>query len=136
MNLGFCFVDVRDCAAAHLAALEKRKASGRYICCDESILIKDIIAFLRAKFPGSKTPTKDWSGPWMTSILKFFMGFSGNYQNQFIHYALGGVMRVDNSKIKDELGIAFRDPRDGWVEVVNQMIEEGSIKSLPSPIRA
>jgi dihydroflavonol-4-reductase len=133
MNLGFCFVDVRDCAAAHLAALEKPDAAGRYVCCDESIMIKDIIDYLRTKFPAAKVPTRDWTGSWMTSILKFFTGMSGSYQNQFIHYALGGVMRVDNSKIKNELGIVFRDPRDGWVEVVNQMIQAGSIASLVLP---
>ena len=39
-------VDVRDCARAHIAALENVEARGRYICVNRTVWMKEIVDIL------------------------------------------------------------------------------------------
>jgi len=50
-NDSMSFVDVRDCAAMHVAALEKPDASGRYMCVVESLHWNDIFKMLKELYP-------------------------------------------------------------------------------------
>ncbi|KAF0731792.1 hypothetical protein Ae201684_011093 [Aphanomyces euteiches] len=46
VNLNFAMVDVRDCAVAHVLALEHTEARGRYICVNRSVWLKEIVQVL------------------------------------------------------------------------------------------
>lgn len=129
LRIALSFVDVRDVAAAHVLAMESKAASGRYICTAESVGFDEIARILRAKYPNAKVTTKDWTGGFMTGVIKFFMGLSSDGQNQFVHYYMGNTPQFDTTKIQ-KLGVKFRDVRPGWDEVFVQLIDAGLIKSL------
>ncbi|POM74760.1 Dihydroflavonol-4-reductase [Phytophthora palmivora] len=46
VDLNWSMIDVRDCAVAHIAALENNDARGRYICVNRSVWMKDIVEML------------------------------------------------------------------------------------------
>lgn len=50
-------VDVRDCARAHIAALENVEARGRYICVNRTVWMKEIVDILAGNgFSGRDLP--------------------------------------------------------------------------------
>lgn len=50
-NDSMSFVDVRDCAAMHVAALENPEATGRYMCLVESLHWNEIFKILKELYP-------------------------------------------------------------------------------------
>ncbi|EFJ20696.1 hypothetical protein SELMODRAFT_228519 [Selaginella moellendorffii] len=49
-------VDVRDVSKAHILAMDKEEASGRYLCVERVVSNSEIIKILRAKFPQLSYP--------------------------------------------------------------------------------
>jgi dihydroflavonol-4-reductase len=131
LNIALSFVDVRDVALAHVLAMENRKANGRYICAAESVYFREIATILRGTYPHAKVTKKDWTGPFMSKMIKFFMGLSSDGQNQFVHFYLGNFPQFDTSKTINELGLpSFRDVRPGFLEVCKQLVDAGMIKCV------
>lgn len=62
-NDSMSFVDVRDCAAHHVAALENTVHSGRFFSVVESWHWKDIYACLKEAYPPLKLPPADYTEP-------------------------------------------------------------------------
>ena len=46
VDLNWAMVDVRDCAKAHVKALEDFSARGRFICVNETVWMQDLVNFL------------------------------------------------------------------------------------------
>ena len=125
-NLYFVLVDVRDVAAAHIAALENDNATGRYICSNESKSILEIAQLLRELVPerNSKIPTRKLPN-WLAYIFApLLAGFSWNY----LRKNLGIPIYMNNSKIKKELGIEFRPLKETLLAQANQVIKDGLLK--------
>lgn len=60
-NDSMSFIDVRDCAALHVAAFENSFASGRYMCLDKSYHWNDIFNILKKLNP-SMSPVEAFEG--------------------------------------------------------------------------
>ncbi|XP_024538851.1 cinnamoyl-CoA reductase 1-like isoform X1 [Selaginella moellendorffii] len=52
-------VDVRDVSKAHILAMDKEEASGRYLCVETVVSNSEIIKILRAKFPQLPYPKEN-----------------------------------------------------------------------------
>jgi nucleoside-diphosphate-sugar epimerase len=73
-NIILEYVDVRDVAAAHVAAMIAPEARGhRHIISDASLSLMEIANILRAEFPGfaAKLPRREMA-PWLVPLLSIF----------------------------------------------------------------
>eukprot|EP00238_Polyblepharides_amylifera_P014039 CAMPEP_0196576556 /NCGR_PEP_ID=MMETSP1081-20130531/5777_1 /TAXON_ID=36882 /ORGANISM="Pyramimonas amylifera, Strain CCMP720" /LENGTH=333 /DNA_ID=CAMNT_0041895189 /DNA_START=35 /DNA_END=1037 /DNA_ORIENTATION=+ len=109
-----------DVAQAHVAAMDK--GEGRFICVAES---KTII-----EFGNALSPDFDAYGLPKTSLPKWLMYIFGPFAGMSWHYVSNNVgipLRFNNSKIKRELGIDFRNVSESLKEMATGMIENGIV---------
>ena len=100
----FTDVDVRDVAAAHVAAAERKEASGRYILSSRDASTHlDYVELLRPSFPKRALPSK-LSGP------LFFQDYT-----------------VDNSRSIKELGIQYIPREKSVQDMLAKLIEIGLV---------
>ena len=108
MAMTWGFVDVRDVAAAHLAALDRPGAAGRYLCVAQNLSMAGIIAVMQAEgYPG-KLPKRDLSGPFGTALLKLASYSQPRGIGSYLRSHLGRVPRYDAGKSVRELGMHYR----------------------------
>ena len=121
-RISMTIVDVRDVAAAHLAAMTNPMATGnRYICASELIWLTDIARLLNENFTkrGYKVSTlqfPDW-------LVKFYAFFDKSVKGEVPN--LGRELSVSNQKIKDELGIQFRSAKEAIIAMAESLIHLG-----------
>jgi dihydroflavonol-4-reductase len=128
MALNFCMVDVCDVARAHVLALDKHDAEGRYICYSEAMTMGEIVDFLReAGCSNYRLPRRDMSAGWISSVVKLLSYTQPSGAGDFIRSHLGKTMRISNAKIRAELGMEFRPVRDTLVDTVEDLIRQGHL---------
>ena len=94
---------------AHILAFENPESQGRYLCCNETISMSELVDFLRPKYPDYPIPTKNltgWLGSWIVTGMSYFQPKG---VGQFLRTNLCRVPTIDNSKIKKELNLEFID---------------------------
>ncbi|KAJ8603018.1 hypothetical protein CTAYLR_001565 [Chrysophaeum taylorii] len=69
-NDSFSFVDVRDCAAMHVAAYERDDVTGRHLCVAESLHWNDIFATLKEIYP-AVPDVQPYRGGGLVAPIKF-----------------------------------------------------------------
>ncbi len=105
-DLTYAFVDVRDVAAAHLAAMTSPEAAGqRYLCALDSHSLRDVCAILAREYnpKGYRVPTGKLPG-WALRLAAKFDTVAAMAVND-----LGNPQRVDNTKVTNLLGRPLRD---------------------------
>ncbi len=128
MALNFCMVDVCDVARAHVLALDKDEAEGRYICYSEAMSMGEIVAFLReAGYSNYRLPRRDMSAGWISTMVKLLSYTQPSGAGDFIRSHLGKTMRISNAKIHAELGMEFRPVRETLVDTVEDLIRQGHL---------
>ena len=123
-DLGWAPVDVRDVAAAHVAAMETPEAAGeRFLCAIEHASMRDIAAILDRHFSdrGYKIPTGKLPG-WVMRLLAIFDKTARLALND-----LGVRQNIDNSKIKRVLGWRPRGLEEMVVAMGESLIEHGVV---------
>lgn len=126
MCLGCC--DVRDVAEAHITAMKSPKAPGnRYITISGSLWLQDIAKILDEEFRplGYNVPT--WAFPsfglkivsWFDASVKAMLPF------------LDHELKLDNSKIKADLGYQPTDLKKSIIDMAYNLIDSGFIKKTP-----
>ena len=129
MALNFCMVDVCDVARAHVLALEKDEAEGRYICFSEAMTMGEIVDFLReAGYSNYRLPRRDMSAGWINSVVKLLSYTQPSGAGDFIRSHLGKTMHISNAKICAELGVEFRPVRETLIDAVEDLICQGHLK--------
>merc|ERR1719183_2059230 len=101
------FVDVRDCARAHLLGIQKPEAANnRFILYNENVYMPDLYNILaRFNDKGAKVPTELEDGPDIP-------------QEDF----------VDNTKSKETLGIQYTPIETTFVDMAESLLSRGLIK--------
>jgi nucleoside-diphosphate-sugar epimerase len=125
----FPMVDVRDVAAAHLAAMVSPEASGqRFICCIESHAIREVALILKEEFGprGFKVPTRRLARPVLRIVALW------DQQARLLMADVGRPADLDSSKIRRVLGIEFRGLREMTVSMADSMIRYGVVKAKKS----
>lgn len=129
MALNFCMVDVCDVARAHVLALDKDDAEGRYICFSEAMTMGEIVDFLRqAGYSNYRLPRRDMSAGWISSFVKLLSYTQPSGAGDFIRSHLGKTMRISNAKICAELGVEFRPVHETLVDAVEDLIRQGHLQ--------
>ena len=108
INLNWGFVDVRDVAASHIIAMENTAAQGRYLCSNDSLTMKGVVASLFKEGYGQyKLPKMDLTSELGNKLIYLFSYFQPKGTGSYLRSHIGRTIRFDNSKIKKELGIKF-----------------------------
>lgn len=119
-RLGFPIVDVRDVAAAHVAAMETPGAAGeRFIAASEYMWFSDIADVLREAFPAyrKKLPTRK-----MPSFLVRFLAMVNPPLKQILP-ELDKQRLVSNEKAQRVLGVTFRPARASILDGAQTLID-------------
>jgi dihydroflavonol-4-reductase len=104
-------VDVRDVALAHIMAMEDPKAIGRYILAAGSRTMRQVIDLLKANGWDQRYRLPSIGldrGPGI-ALSRFAANFQPPGARSYLKTHLGGRMRFDSSKAREQLGIEFRD---------------------------
>lgn len=128
MNLTFTFVDVRDVSKAHILAMENDKSEGRNICAAEpAVSMKETVEIMRKE--GFNANTMDFRNPIMSRMVR---GMShvvpGGANGQYVRNNLGMPLLVVNEKIKKELGMQFRDPKETLKDTLEDLVKWGHLE--------
>jgi len=129
LDLTWGIVDVRDVAAAHVLAMENPKAHGRYICVEHTMPMGDLTTFLQMKYPNisAKVPHKSMECGPGTSLMKVLANFQPSGVKDYLQTHLGKDLKVNNTKIKSELGINFTPVNKTLCDTVDDLIKHGHI---------
>ena len=123
-KLSFRIMDVRDVAAAHLAAMTVPEAAGhRHIISGKPLWIADIAKIVDAEFrpQGYKVPTTVapyallWLYSWFDKTIRMMLP------------SVGRIHKVDTSRMRNVLNITQRDVRETVLDMCYSMIEQGFI---------
>jgi dihydroflavonol-4-reductase len=133
MALNWGFVDVRDVADAHIAALETPGAAGRYICAAGNMDMAEAVALMRRSGYGdTKLPKFALTGSFGTAMMKLMSYTQPSGVGSYLRTHLGRIPRFDNSKIRKELGINFRPPAESIAATLADLSKWGHI---PKPVK-
>jgi len=128
-SLGWGFVDVRDVAKAHILAMKKEDAEGRYLLCNQTIMMEDCIERLRKKYPNYSLPTTHLNCSTGDLLVKFSSYFQDKGTGQYLRTNVGKIFKFDNSKSKT-LGLKYRDLNETIFDTVDDLIQKGHIPDL------
>lgn len=125
-NLYFIFIDVRDIALLHLAAMTKPEAAGqRFIGTgnDPAMSLLEIGKILKAKRPqyAKKVPSIQ-----IPNILVHAMGFFDRPVRQIIP-ELGKILLVSNQKSRETFGWQPRTTEESMLDTADSLVKYGLV---------
>ncbi len=121
-KLTFGIVDVRDVAAAHVAAMEKPEAAGeRFIVGERVLTFTEIGEVLREAYPDRKLPKGELPS-WLVKMLTVV-----NPTLKQIVPELGKHRGFTNQKSQSVLGIDYIPAKDAILASTNSLIELGEL---------
>jgi len=133
-QLGWGIVDVRDVAKAHLLAIKNPKSRGRYITCNKTILMQELIVMLRKHYPNYKYPSADLACDIGSSLLKLGSYFQPAGTGSYLRTNLGKIPQFDSSKVRQNLGIEFMDMETTITDTAKDLIGKGHLPDLKQEV--
>jgi len=122
-------VDVRDVAEAHVRALETPSASGRYLCVNENLSVRDMVGFMREFGVQGRMPTVGMDNALGTAFLRVYSYLQPKGIGSYLRSHLGGVPAYDTAKIRRELGLEFRPVRETVLDTLADLKLRGLIRT-------
>ncbi|KAL4489910.1 hypothetical protein ABPG72_010809 [Tetrahymena utriculariae] len=136
-KVSMAIVDVRDCALAHMIALNQEKLEAkngkRYILIEDSYWMYDLIQILKDEFA-----QYNYKFPSFTVESKFLLSLAGCIDKQVEMIKPNFQRRAvfDNTPAMKELGIIFRGHRNTIVKFAYDLINKGCIPNkLPKNVQ-
>jgi dihydroflavonol-4-reductase len=111
VSLTWPLVDVRDVARAHVLAMANPRASGRYLVAAESRTVRQVADLLRSAGWDERydLPSIGLDRGVGVAISRIAARFQSRGTRDYLRTHLGGEILFDNSKVREELGLEFRD---------------------------
>ncbi|OQR84858.1 dihydroflavonol-4-reductase [Achlya hypogyna] len=130
VDLNWSVTDVRDCALAHVLAMEHPDARGRYICVNRTVWLRDIVETLRANgYSGRDLPLQVGLPNWVARLPAYApqLGQVGCalYAD---HPSNAQPSPYLSDRIVDVMGLTFRDARGTVVETAGDLLKWKWIK--------
>ena len=112
VSLQWVIVDVRDLATVHRLAMETSTASGRYLTAAGVRSMRDVVALLRANGWAERyrLPSISLDNAVGDALVRLGANLQRPGTRSYLKTNVGGEFRIDNSKVREDLGIEFRDP--------------------------
>lgn len=124
-KFGLPIADVRDVAAAHVAAMESPEAAGqRFIVADAFLWFSDIGRILGEAFPAYRR--KMPKGDLPNFVSRLMMPFRPDVRA--VRGDLGRLWEVNSDKAKRVLGITIRPAREAVVAMAEALIRYGRVR--------
>jgi dihydroflavonol-4-reductase len=127
MALDWGVVDVRDVAAAHVAAMTAPGAEGRCILCAGNLTMADAAEVMRAEGYRGRLPKIDLSGPVGTAVMRLAALTQAKGTASYLRTHLGRHPRLDAAKSRRMLGLSYRDPRETLRDTLADLARWGHI---------
>lgn len=128
LDMNWGFVDVRDTAKAHILAMKKNSACGRYLCSAEVMDMRELVELLSlSEYGNYPLPKRDLSGRFGTVLMTALSWTLPRDTGTYIRTHIGRSIRYGCSKIEQDLGIDFRPVRESILEAVADMISKGHL---------
>ena len=127
-DTSFTVIDVRDVAAAHIAAMEKSEAAGnRYILANKMLHMREFADIIRNEFgpQGYKIASKNMPKPLVWVGKLFIPTLKGVYR------ALGKTIQYNNEHMINDLGIKPRPVEESLIDLCYSLVEFGLVKKTP-----
>lgn len=129
MSLTWGFVDVRDVARAHVLAMEKESAQGRYLCAHERMSMREVVALLRREgYDGHKLPRLGFDCAAGSAMVRLGSYLQPRGVGSYLRTHVGRVPQYDNGKVQRELGLSFRPLESSIKETVADLVQRGHVK--------
>ena len=122
-------VDVRDVAEAHVRAMETPSASGRYLCVNANLSVRDMTGLMREFGVRGRIPSLGMDNAVGSAVLRVFSHFQPKGTGSYMRSHLGGVPAYDTGKIRRELGLEFRPVRASVMDTLEDLRQRGLIKT-------
>jgi nucleoside-diphosphate-sugar epimerase len=123
-RLSLALVDVRDVARAHVEALERADAAGRYILFNRALWMREMTDILRVHFPDRRLPRRQLPD-WMMFVAAIF---DRRITWSYLRTHLGVERRIDNTRVQRELGVRLTPIEDTLVDTARSLIELGLVR--------
>ncbi len=131
LALTWGLVDVRDVAAAHVAAMNVAGAHGRYLCVSGNLSMREVMAQMRAEGFSGKLPKLDLSGGFGTRVMMLASYTQPQGTGSYLRSHLGRVPHYDNGKSRRELGLVYRPAAVTLTDTLADLVKWGHISLLP-----
>ena len=120
-KLDMPFVDVRDVALAHVRALEREEASGRYILVHETQWMQEIAQRIAPHFPDRRIPTGRLPNVavYLNALFDKRISLGWAWRNVGRRYLL------DNRRAIRELGLEYRPSEETLLDTCHSLIQKG-----------
>jgi len=105
--LAFGCIDIRDVARAHIAAMEKKEASGRYLCTSDT----SVPHFQWARWIAEEEEFKDYPLP-----------------DKLASPLPPALLKLDNSRVQKELGVEITPIKKTIVEMARSLVALGIVQ--------
>jgi len=110
INLAWGMVDVRDVSQAHILAMTCEAAAGRHLCANLTKTMREMVTLLQELgYSDYKLPKTSLDNGFGNMLVRFGSLFQPAGVRSYLKTNLNRVPNFDNSKIRDELGLQFRD---------------------------
>lgn len=133
MALDWGFVDVRDVADAHLAALHHEQAHGRYLCAAETMDMAHVIALMRDLGYRGRLPKLSLTGDVGSALMRLASYAQPSGVGSYLRTHLGRHPRFDTRKIQSDLGVSFRPIADSIGDTLLDLVRWGHIAKAERP---
>ena len=122
-KLTFAYVDVKDVARLHVAALENEATAGhRYLATSDSLSFSEVVSAMQSAFPNRKFVSRV-----APNFLIRFVGLFDNTVKGSLAY-LDNPMITSNLKAENDFSFKFRPASDSVVETAKFLIENNLVK--------
>ncbi len=120
----FGVVDVEEVAMAHVEALLRPDAEGRYILCGEQGWLIDLSRRLAALYPDAKFPLRK-----LPKLLMYVASiFDKRVDKAMLDKLLDAEVRYDNTRSREGLGVVYRPLDDTLRATADSMVRGGWAK--------
>ena len=123
-DLAIGYVDVRDVATAHVRAVQRPEASGRYILSERVATFADVAAWVKERFGDGYRVPNGTVPKWFLWLIAPSVGLTRRYVRQNV----GIQFSLDNRRSRSELGIEYRRAPETVCEHFQQLVDRGIIQ--------
>lgn len=111
-KIAYPVIDVRDCAAIHVAAMTNTKAGGRRLmAASETLWFKDVAAVLREAYPNNRKLPKGEFPNWLVKMVALF-----DDRVKGVLPDLGTFHEADNAYVTNLTQVKPRKMKDSLIE--------------------
>ena len=128
MRLTWGLVDVRDVARAHIEAIERPGASGRYLCAAGTITMREVVELLNeAGYQDYKLPRLGLDCTVGDYAVRLSSYFQPKGVGTYLRTHIGRTPRFDTLKIQEQLGLRYRALADTIRDTVADVVRQGHV---------